>query len=289
MDVLGAIRRKTRLLARVGCVSIGTVYILIGGIALLALSGRMIEMADEDRIVALLMSVPGGAILVWAIIAGSAGYVVWRAMEVVADPYGFGRGWKGMLQRAGVGLSALGYGLLAFSAARIAYGYSGGRRDAPEEEQQLVIAQALLWPGGGLLVAAAGAALVIVGLLQFGLVIRRSYAIEIDIEPRSEGMEKVLHGLAWYGYAARGVILCVLGYFLLKAGLTHDAAAAGDTDTAFDFIGGGVVGDSAFFVVALGTVAYGIFMYCCAVYYRFGGPATDVEPASAPAPRSPAS
>lgn len=278
MNVLGALRRKTRLLARVGCVSIGTVYVLIGGIALLALSGRMIEMADEDRIISLLMSVPGGSVLVWAIIAGATGYVVWRAMEVVADPYGFGWGWKGILQRAGVGLSALGYGLLAFSAARIAYGYSGGERDAPEQEQQLLIAQALLWPGGGLLVAAAGAALAIVGLLQFGLIIRRSYAIEIDIEPRSEGVEKILHGLAWYGYAARGVILCVLGYFLLKAGMTHDAAAAGDTDTAFDFIGGGLVGDAAFFVVALGTVAYGVFMYCCAAYYRFGGAATDVAP-----------
>ena len=271
MLVLGALRRKTRLLARVGCVSIGTVYVLIGGIALLALSGRMIEMADEDRIISFLMSVPGGAVLVWAIIAGAGGYVVWRAMEVVADPYGFGWGWKGILQRAGVGMSALGYGLLAFSAARIAYQHSGGARGAPEEEQQLAIGRALLWPGGDLLVAAAGAALAIVGLLQFGLIIRRSYAIEIDIEPRSETVERILHGLAWYGYAARGVILCVLGYFLLKAGITNDATAAGDTDTAFDFIGGGVLGDSAFFVVALGTVAYGVFMYCCAAYYRFDG------------------
>jgi hypothetical protein len=284
MTVLGTIRRKTRLLARVGCVSIGTVYVLIGGIALLALSGRMIEMADEERIIALLMRVPGGAVLVWAVIVGAGGYVVWRAMEVVADPYGFGWGWKGILQRAGVGLSALGYGLLALSAARIAYGYSGGEPDASEREQQLMIRQVLLWPGGDLLVAAAGAALALVGLLQFGLIIRRSYAIEIDIDPRSEAVEKILHALAWYGYAARGVILCVLGYFLLKAGITHDAAAAGDTDTAFDFIGGGLVGDSAFFVVALGTVAYGVFMYCCAAYYRFDGAATAVSPGTS-APR----
>lgn len=43
----------------------------------------------------------------------------------------------------------------------------------------------------------------------------------------------------------------------------------GDTDTAFDFIGGGVVGDSAFFVVALGTIAYGLFMLANARYYQF--------------------
>jgi Domain of Unknown Function (DUF1206) len=277
VEFVAWLRTKTRLLARIGCISIGSVYILIGVLALLALSGRMIEMADEDRIIYLLMRLPGGAIVVWAIIAGAAGYVLWRATEVIADPYEFGSGWKGKLQRAGVGLSALGYGIIACSAARIALRYNGGVRDAAEQEQQLVVAQALLWPAGNLLVGAAGVILITVGIVQFALVIRRSYAIEIDIKPRSARAERILHGLAWYGYAARGVILCVLGYFLVNAAVTHDAAAAGDTDTAFDFIGGGVVGDSAFFVVALGTVAYGIFMYCCAVYYRFGSVSGSVE------------
>jgi hypothetical protein len=179
-----------------------------------------------------------------------------------------------VLQRAGVGLSALGYGLLAFSAAGIAHESGGGARDAPEEAQQLLVAQVLLWPGGNWVIGAAGTVLIVIGIVQFVLVARRSYAIEIAIEPRSRPAQVMLHGLAWYGYAARGVILSVLGYFLLDAAATDDATAAGDTDTAFDFIGGGLVGDSAFFVVALGTVAYGIFMYCCAAYYRFDrGPA----------------
>ena len=263
------------MLARFGCVAIGTVYVLIGGVALLALSGRMIEHADEDRIIYVLMGLPGGPVAVWTIIAGAGGYVVWRAIEMVDDPYQFGSDWKGLLKRACVGLSALGYGLLAFSAARIAHGFSGGVRDAAERDQQLLIAHVLLWPVGDLLVGTAGAALVAIGVMQFGLVLRRSYAAEIAIEPRSERVEGILHGLAAYGYSARGVILCVLGYFLIKTAVTGEAASAGDTDTAFDFIGGGIIGDSAFFVVALGTVAYGVFMYCCAAYYRFdaGAPA----------------
>jgi uncharacterized protein DUF1206 len=130
MDVVRRLRERTRLLARIGCIAIGTVYILIGVLALLALSGRMIETADEDRIIYLLMDLPGGAIVVWAIIAGAAGYALWRAMEVIADLYDFGTDWKGQLLRAGAALSALGYGLIAFSAARIAYGYRGGVRDA---------------------------------------------------------------------------------------------------------------------------------------------------------------
>jgi hypothetical protein len=80
--------------------------------------------------------------------------------------------------------------------------------------------------------------------------------------------ERVTHFLAWYGYAARGVILCVLAWFLLDGAIRNDPKAAGDTDTV-DFVGGGSLGDSAFAVVAIGTIAYGIFMYVNAWQYKF--------------------
>jgi hypothetical protein len=268
--VLNWLRKHGRPLARFGCVSIGTVYLLIGVFALFALSGRLIEVADEDRIVAVLLGVPGGAILIWGIVLGATGYVLWRAIEALADPYEFGSHWRGLAIRAGVALSAVGYGLIAFSASRIAVrGVQSGGRDAPEREQQLLVAQVLDWPGGQFAVGVAGVIVIAAGLLQFALMIRRSYTTEIHIGPRTPGIRRTLHFLAWYGYSARGVILCVLGYFLWRGAVWRDPSAVGDTDTAFDFIGGGVIGDSAFAVVALGTVAYGIFMYANAYHYRF--------------------
>jgi hypothetical protein len=47
--VLGSSRTAAQLLARIGCVAIGTVYVLVGALALLALSGLLIEAADEER------------------------------------------------------------------------------------------------------------------------------------------------------------------------------------------------------------------------------------------------
>ncbi len=79
------------------------------------------------------------------------------------------------------------------------------------------------------------------------------------------------------GYSARGVILCVLAWFLLDGAIRSDPKAVGDTDTAFDFIGGGIVGDSAFAVVALGTIAYGIFMYVNAWHYKFDSAPEQVD------------
>ena len=267
--VVESLRSRARPLARIGCVSIGTVYVLVGALALLALSGRLIEAADEERLVQLLLSIPGGALLIWGIVLGTSAYVVWRVIEVVSDPYDFGASWRGLLQRALLASSAIGYGLIALTTARIAVGPGNGGRDAAEEQQQLMIAEVLGWPGGELLIGLAGAVLAVVGLGQFVLVARRGYATEIRIEPQTEFGERVTHFLAWYGYSARGVILCVLAWFLLDGAISSDPKAVGDTDTAFDFIGGGTLGDSAFAIVALGTIAYGVFMYVNAWQYKF--------------------
>jgi hypothetical protein len=268
MSVASRLRRHTRPIARFGCIAIGTVYVLVGVVALLALSGVFTDHADEYRIVRVVMAWPGGAAIIWTIIAGLAGYVVWRVIEVFADPYEFGSDLRGLAIRLGVGLTGLAYGLVAFSAARIALG-APGATETSEQELQQVVGQALAWPGGPWWVGLAGGVLGMFAVVQIVLIVRRSYAIEIDLDGRSRAMRRLIHALAWAGYAARGVILGVLGWFLVRAAMTLDPREVGDTDTAFDFIGGGIVGDSAFFLVALGTVGYGIFMYLCAAFYKF--------------------
>ena len=215
LNLVESLRMRARPLARIGCVSIGTVYILVGALALLALSGRLIEAADEERAVQLLIGIPGGSVVIWGIVIGAAAYVAWRIIEAIADPYHFGAGWRGLARRAALASSAVGYALIAFTTARIALGTGTGARDAAEEQQQLIVAQVLGWPGGELLIGFAGAVLAVVGVAQFLLVARRAYATEIRIEPQTELGERVTHFLAWYGYSARGVILCVLAWFLL--------------------------------------------------------------------------
>jgi hypothetical protein len=280
--VLTALRKRARPLARIGCAAIGTVYVLVGAVALVALTGHLIEYADPDRIGRLLRRVPGGVVLLWAIAAGAAAYVAWRLIEATSDPYEAFAGWKGLAKRVGVALSGLAYSLLAYSAARSALRTPAGARDATEHQQQLFVHRVLHWPGGTWIVAAAGLAVVAVGIIQFWFVFRRSYTREIRMQPRSHRTERVLQVLGAYGYSARGVILCVLGYFFIDGAMSHNPAVVGDTDTAFDFIGGGLIGNSAFAVVAIGTVAYGLFMYANAWLYKF-----ESEPGKARArPRS---
>ncbi len=269
MALIDKLKQAARPLARVGCASIGTVYILVGVLAVLALSGVLTGSADEERMVHVVMDQPGGTLVVWAIVLGIVGYIVWRGIEVIADPYNLGNDWKGRLHRGAIGLSALGYGVIAWSAASIASGNEANGNDNGEDEQQLLVAQVLDWPAGDWLVGIAGLVVIAVACLQVVVLVRGGYKTEINLHDRSPGARRAIQALAWYGYSARGVILGVLGYFLLRSAMLKDPEQVGDTDTAFDFIGGGVVGDSAFLIVAVGTIAYGAFMYACARFYQY--------------------
>ncbi|MDQ3365939.1 MAG: DUF1206 domain-containing protein [Myxococcota bacterium] len=278
MSLLEQIRKHARPIARWGCVAIGTVYLLVGSLALVALSGRFTGHADEQRIIRVVLEWPGGFLIIWAIVVGLAGYALWRIVEVFADPYEYGTAATGILKRLGVGLTGLGYGLVAYSAGAIALG-PRGTSESSEQQQQSLVADVLAWPGGAWWVGAAGVIVIGFGGVQYWMIAKRSYAVEIDLKRRSRAVRVVIHVLAWAGYAARGIILGVLGYFLVRSAVTHDPTAVGDTDTAFDFIGGGVAGDTAFFFVALATAGYGIFMYLSAAFYRFE---RDAEPNGGP-------
>ena len=268
MGLIASVRKKARPMARFGCFSIGTVYVLVGVLALLALSGILIEAADEERMVYVMLGIPGGALLIWSIVAGMFAYLLWRLAEAVTDPYEFGSDWKGLAHRTGIALTGLSYGFVAVGAARIARG-PGGNGEQSEEQQQLMVSHILGWPAGPWIVGAAGVAVAIVALAQFVVLIRRAYLLEIDVDALSRTLRRAVHVLAWAGYSARAVILAVLGYFLVRGAYRTDAELVGDTDTAFDFIGGGLVGDSAFFLVAIGTIAYGAYMYMCGAFYKF--------------------
>ena len=268
-QVLTALRRHAHPLARLGCAAIGTVYVLVGGVALVALTGHLIEFADPGRIGELLRRVPGGIVLLWSIAAGAVAYLVWRVIEALSDPYEAFGGWRGTAKRAGTALSGLAYGFLAYSAARIATGPPSGPRDAPERHRQHLVARVLQWHGGSWIVAGVGLTVLVVAAIQFWLVVRRSYTREIRMRPRSRTVRRIVTVLGAYGYAARGVLLGVIGYFFVEAAVLRTSAVVGDMDTAFDFIGGGLAGNTAFAIVAMGMIAYGVFMYSNAWMYNF--------------------
>jgi uncharacterized membrane protein YphA (DoxX/SURF4 family) len=88
----------------------------------------------------------------------------------------------------------------------------------------------------------------------------------MNVEHLRSWTRKSFHALAWFGYAARAIILGIIGAFFIKAGITKNAQLVVNTDKAFDFIGDHV-GHLYFILVALGTISYGLFMMVLGFYF----------------------
>jgi hypothetical protein len=254
-------------LAVYGCYSIAAVYILVGTMAILSFLGILVAKADEERIVGVILELPMGWLIIVLIVAGMAGYVLWRIFESVTDPYNFGSDFGGIAKRVGIALSAGGYVLIGYSATEILISGNSGNG---EEEQQIMVAQVLSFPGGAWMVGFAGAVIAFAALIQFKYVAGGEYKKRLKFQSMSKAMETAIHFFAWAGYIARGIILAVIGYFFIAAAIKADAGEIGDTDTAFDFLGDfGTPGHVVFIAVAIGTIFYGFYMILNGYYYCF--------------------
>lgn len=260
------VNETAKKLARYGCYSVAGVYVMVGLMALLSFFGEAEDAADEERIVDVILDIPLGEVLVVVMVMGLLGYVAWRIYEAFADPYQFGDSPKGVTQRAGIGLSALGYVLIAFGAVQMLIQGGGDS----EGDQELFVSQVLGLPGGQIMVGLAGAVLGLTALVQFKYIYGGDYNKRMRYDDMPSWMVKATHITAWAGYIARSVILGVLGFFLLKAAVEFDSEQVGDTDSAFDFLSSfGPVGQALFLAVALGTMSYGLFMAISGYYYSF--------------------
>jgi hypothetical protein len=264
---MGKYKPYVEKLARYGCYSISAVYILVGLMAILSFLGIAEDDADEERIVDVILELPMGEVLLAIMIAGLIGYIIWRVYEAYTDPYNFGNDKKGIIKRTGIALSAAGYLMIAFAAGQILIQGGGGNG---EEDQQSLVAQVLEFPAGAWLIGMVGAVTGFAGLIQFKYVAGGDYIKRVNLHSMPDWLETTTHVLAWAGYVARGIILAIIGYFLISAGIQSDPEEVGDTDTAFDFIGDfGTIGHIVFIAVALGTIGYGLFMIINGYYYSF--------------------
>jgi hypothetical protein len=253
-------------LGRFGCFSIALVYIMVGLMAILSFAGEADAMADEERIVDVLLDIPAGEVIILIMIAGLLGYIIWRVFEAFKDPYNFGSHFKGIAIRTGIGLSAVGYAIIGFSAFQVLL--AGGSNG--EQDQQMFVSKVFEFPGGLWIVGAAGLITALAGIVQFKYVGSSDYKKRIKLNELKKYVRIATHILAWAGYLARGIILCVIGFFIIRAAVEFDPKSVGDTDSAFDFIGDfGMLGELFFLIVAIGTICYGLFMIISGIYYRF--------------------
>lgn len=146
---------KFKTLAKMGYSARGVVYMVIGGLAVLAALGEGGETTDSKGAIVEIMHQPFGTFLLIILVIGLFGFVIWRIIQGINDADGHGTSAKGLIVRGSLLASAVTHGLLALWTIKVLLGdqkrSQGGEEFLTTDLGQVVIGLAgLVFVGAGL-------------------------------------------------------------------------------------------------------------------------------------------
>jgi fumarate reductase subunit D len=256
------------LLERLGYVVRGALYAVMGLLALgFALGVGGGQTTDLSGSLVFLISNPLGKLVLVVVAVGLGAYAVWGFTRAIYDPLHRGRDAGGYAARLGFVSSAISYAAIVFFALRILVGSGGGAGDSTQKS----IAAILTHPGGGPLTIVIGLVAILIGLGQFLEAYRATFKEDLKGAEMSTSERDIAIKLGRFGMLARGVIFLIIGWFLVQAGMHHDAGQVQGFGGAFLFLLGQPFGRVVLAIVALGFVALGLHSFACARWIRLMG------------------
>jgi Domain of Unknown Function (DUF1206) len=253
--------RPARALARAGLTARGIIYILIGWVAILVAVGQSSHEADQQGALQLLAGQPFGAVLLWLLGIGFAGYSLWRLSEAAFGVTGDGR-------RAGPRLKSLARALVYAGFAYLTFQVISGGQSSQAGKQQDWTARVMHHPGGRWVVGIIGAIVVIVGLALVVEGVRRKFVKYLRTSEMRPPVRSVIVRLGIIGSAARGLIFALAGALVIGAAITYDPSKAGGIDKALRTLRDQPFGEFLLILGAAGLITFGVYGLCEARWRR---------------------
>ena len=195
-----------------------------------------------------------------------AAYAIWRIVQAVKDTENKGSDAKGIARRIGyaaIGVIHIG---LAYSATQLIFGSGGGSRgDAASKEWTATL---LAQPFGQWIVGAVGLGFIAFALSQFYKAYTAKFREKLMTNKMSEKTETFATRTGQAGLSARGVVFGIIGIFLIQAALHSNAGEARGLSGALRVLEQQSYGQWVLGIVALGLIAYGLYMLVTAWYRR---------------------
>ncbi|MGD1856853.1 MAG: DUF1206 domain-containing protein [Leptolyngbyaceae cyanobacterium] len=258
-----------RWLARFGYAAKGVVYCSLGILAVQAALNTGGETTGSSGALDAIASQPFGQALLLLIGIGLIGYVLWRLVQAFADPEHDSNDWSDIVRRLSYFFSGIAYGSLALTALRLALGSSS---DSGQSNSQETFAATLLQqPMGRWFVGAAGALVIGIAFYYFYRAFKAKFRKRLRLYDLSQSARQNLIRLCQFGITARGVVFAIVGGYLIKAAKSANADQARSTEGALEAIEqSSTMGQWLLLLVAVGLVAYGIYMLVQARYRKIG-------------------
>lgn len=249
-------------LARVGFVSRGFVYCLLGVLALQVAFGRGEERLDKDGALRAIARQRYGPLLLGAVALGFAGYALWRYAEAFLGDHELP---KRALQ---LGRGVL-YSVFTITAIRLITGRDSGSSNDEQAKSWSARLLAESWGRAAVIAIGVGAIALGAGLAWRGA--RKKFEKHLDLHGMAGWQREWLPRLGVAGNAARGAVVALIGLFLVRAAVRFDPDEAVGVDGALHELAARSYGPVALSAVALGLVCYGLFSFVEARWRRVLG------------------
>jgi hypothetical protein len=256
------------LLERLGYAVRGGLYAVMGLLALgIALGAAGGETTDLSGSLVFLTANPFGKLALIVAAIGLGAYSLWGFTRAIYDPLHRGSDASGYAARLGFVSSAVSYAAIVVLAVELLAGSGTPSGDSTQK----TIASVLTHPTGGWLTILIGLIAIAIGLGQFLEAYRATFQEDLKGAEMSASERRIVVGLGRFGMFARGVVFVLIGWFVVQAGIHHDAGQAQGFGGAFVFLLNQPFGRLLLGVVALGFVALGLHSFACARWIRLMG------------------
>ena len=250
------------VVARWGLAARATIYLLIGVLAVAVAVGSPRGEADQRGALQALVHHRGGAMMVWVIAVGLAGYALWRLSEAAFGVAGEGRKAGPRGQSLARGLIYLFFALNAFKI--VTHSSSGSQAD----QQELWTAKAMRHPGGRWAVGIVGAVVVVCGAVLVWQGLTRAFEKHLRMGQMSPGTRTAVRALGTVGTAARGAVFALAGVLVMLAALRYRPRDAGGLDVALQRLDNTPAGPALLIAAGIGLIAFGVYGYAEAKWHR---------------------
>jgi Domain of Unknown Function (DUF1206) len=255
-----------RSLVRLGFVSRGVTYGVIGGLSLaLALGAGTDHTApNQQGALALIARSMAGRIALLVIAAGLLAYALWKLEQGIFSRGPEGAGGPDLKDRVVNVVGGLVYIGFFLVAVRVLTGSSGNSSSAPKH----AAAGVLGWPGGPLLVGVVGVAFIVITAVQIYEAISARFLENLKTGETGPGRREVLATLGRIGLSARALVFGLVGYFLLRTALDYNAGKAVGIDGALARLHQEPYGSWLVGAVAVGLLVFAAYSLFEARYRR---------------------
>jgi hypothetical protein len=247
-------------LARFGFTGRGIVYVVLGVLAVEVALGHSAR-ADKNGALAAIKDKPFGGVLLVVLAISFAGYAVWRLLDGLVG-HREDDGAKRLGKCAASFAKGVVYAGLAFSTARFVVSPAGRDKTEP------MTARVMGMTGGRTVVGVVGAALVIGGLVMAVRGMRSKFLKKLDLSSAEHGMRTAVKGVGIVALVGRGLVLALIGGFLVQAAVAFDPDKAKGLDASLKSLADAPFGPVLLACAALGLVAFGLWSFVEARYRR---------------------